>query len=115
MVIQERFCESVGSEFLDSRAECVFPAFVHAGMRVVWGNNDLEAIKEYRTAWFEDDGMVIDSSDHNDTWWRDEKNKTLPAQAVMLISSHRSLDIRLTDALLSFVAQSVAANDRHSI
>lgn len=84
----------MGSEFLIGCADYTFPAFIHAGMQLVWGDYDSKAMEEYRTAWFGEDGMVTDSPDHHDAWWRDESTKTLPAQTVS--QSPKPMQVLLT-------------------
>lgn len=56
-------------------------------MQVLEDGDGLKAYEKYRTAWFGEDGMIIDSPNHRDAWWRDETNKTLPAQTVRPIFS----------------------------
>lgn len=51
------------------------------------GREGFKDYEGYRASWFGEDGMIIDSPNHHDAWWRDEVNKTLPPNNVRPISS----------------------------
>ncbi|KZP17426.1 hypothetical protein FIBSPDRAFT_957234 [Athelia psychrophila] len=104
-----RFLCGVGNDFLTNQTEYDFSEFVANGLVLLQDDTSWKVMEDYRTSWFEEDHMILDSQYHRDAWWRDDPDRTLPADtwedATKMVSE---MEILAHSALTSLSRASVA-------